>query len=149
MTAQPVHRFILALLLLALAASAACSKPPAPHISAPMFATINADCAPWDGSAFTLSIGTSHGGSISVSIWQAPDMADRAVFSFPDSTGQVGNAVYWTLDGASQPMRGTVAFDRVQVGPSVQGSFDLTADTGEHFTGQFEAFWGQQRALCG
>ncbi len=136
------------MLLLVLTACTVGSKPISRNLG-PTSATINADCAPWDGSAFTLSIATGAGGSIVISIWQAPDIANPTVFSFPDSTGKVGNAVYRTLSGASQELRGSVSFDRVQVGPSVQGTFDLTSERGNQFSGQFEAFWGSQRALCG
>ena len=148
MNARTLRRPALGLLLLALTACAACSKP-VPQNLEQTFATVNADCAPWDGSAFTLSIATGAGGSIDISIWQAPDIATRTVFSFPDSTGQAGNAVYRTLSGDVQALRGTVSFDRVQIGSSVQGAFDLTSESGKQFSGRFEAFWGQQRALCG
>jgi hypothetical protein len=145
---RAIHGPALALLLLALTACAASSKPDRQTLQQ-TFATINADCAPWDGSAFTLSVATGAGGSINISVWQAPDIATRTVFSFPDATGRVGNAAYRTLSGDIQALRGTVSFDRVQIGSSVEGAFDLTSESGKQFSGQFEAFWGNQRALCG
>ena len=63
-------------------------------------ATINRDCAPWDGSAFTVSIPYDSGSVIYISIWQLPDIKLPAKFSFPDESIRIGNATYLT-NGAS------------------------------------------------
>src|SRR5687768_7811837 len=51
-------------------------------------ATINRDCAPWDGAAFTVSIPYDSVSTITISIWQSPDIKFPSTFSFPDPTGR-------------------------------------------------------------
>jgi hypothetical protein len=56
-------------------------------------ATVNRDCAPWDGAAFTVSIPLGDGTIIDLSIWKSSDIRLPTTYSFPDETGQVGNAL--------------------------------------------------------
>src|ERR671919_392670 len=77
-------------------------------------ATINQDCAPWDGSAFTVSIPSSERTIINVSIWQSPDIKLPATFSFPDETGQIGFAYILTEPDHIQELVGEVSFSRVE-----------------------------------
>ena len=112
-------------------------------------ATINRDCAPWDGSAFRVSIPTETGTSIDISIWKAPDIKIPVTFSFPDNTGRVGNASYRLASGIYGQLSGTVFFWRVEEGNQVEGKFKLVTETGQQFEGQFTAEWGSQMILCG
>jgi hypothetical protein len=112
-------------------------------------ATINRDCAPWDGAAFTLSIPDGSGAFIDVSIWQSPDFIFPVTFSFPDQTGRVGNAVYRSADGSFEALSGKVFFWRVEQGIPVEGEFNLVTGAGQQFKGKFKANWGDFLALCG
>lgn len=112
-------------------------------------ATINRDCAPWDGSAFRVSVPMSAGNVIDISIWQSPDIKFSKTFSFPDATGQVGNASIRSASGEYEQLSGTVFFQRVDNGSHVEGRFELATETGQRFAGQFEAEWENKVALCG
>ena len=94
----------------------------------PVFpATVNRDCAPWDGSAFTVSIPYNSESVINISIWQSPDIKLPVTFSFPDETGQVGNAAYWSLSGEYEQLSGKVSFQRVGERSPVEGEFSFTS----------------------
>src|SRR5215207_9595023 len=59
------------------------------HIKSPAHvfpATVDRDCAPWDGSAFTVSIPLPDGSTISISIYWSPDIKLPSRYSFPDET---------------------------------------------------------------
>ncbi len=115
----------------------------------PVFpATIRRDCAPWDGSAFTLSIPVE-GSVLGISIYQSPDIKLPVTFSFPDETGRVGNALLVLPSGSSEPLTGKVSFQRVEQGSPVEGEFNLLSDTGEQFKGKFIAEWDNQPVYCG
>ena len=111
-------------------------------------ATINRDCAPWDGAAFTVSV-PMDGEVINISIWQSPDISFPVTFSFPDETGQVGNASLQFQVGLSQPLSGEVFFWRVDAESPVEGRFDLKDENGREFNGKFKAEWGNVTAMCG
>lgn len=111
-------------------------------------ATVNRDCAPWDGSAFTVSI-PMEGANISISIYQTPDIKFPTTFSFPDNTMSVGNALLILPIDSPKPLTGKVSFQRVQQGSPVEGRFDLTTATGEKFKGKFIAKWGNEIVFCG
>lgn len=112
-------------------------------------ATVNRDCAPWDGSAFTVSIPMNVGTIINISIWQAPDIKLPVTFSFPDDTGQVGNASYQMASGESEQLSGTVFFKHVEAESPVEGRFELVTEAGQRFEGQFTADWKDDFMLCG
>jgi len=112
-------------------------------------ATINRDCAPWDGAAFTVSI-PMHGGTIvNISIWQTPDIKLPVTFSFPDNTGQVGNASLAPRVGLPEQLTGSVYFQKVDQEHPVEGEFDLHTQAGRHIKGKFKAEWDDQVMLCG
>jgi len=111
-------------------------------------ATINRDCAPWDGSAFTVSI-PMDGEIINISIWQSPDIKLPARFSFPDETGQIGYAYIIPELDPLQQLSGEVFFWRVEEGIPVEGEFDLLTEAGQQFKGKFEAQWGNEIVYCG
>src|SRR5262249_48875173 len=73
-------------------------------------ATIQRDCAPWDGPAFTVNIPLQGGDAVSISIWQAPEPKLPKTFSFPDDTGQVGNASLMHSRRGPQQLSGKVFF---------------------------------------
>ena len=112
-------------------------------------ATINRDCAPCDGSAFTVSIPMEAGNVIAISIWQSPDIKLPKTFSFPDKTGQVGNAAYQLASSEYKQLSGTVFFRRVGADSPVEGRFELVTETGQRFIGQFKAEWDNQIMMCG
>ena len=121
------------------------NQTPVPVLSA----TINRACAPWDGSAFTVSIPLDSTTAITVSIWQSPDINRPVKFSFADETGQVGMATLMPGRDPLQQLEGEVSFQRVEEGSPVEGEFDLTTKSGERFTGKFKAAWGDQVVYCG
>ena len=112
-------------------------------------ATINHDCAPWDGAAFNVSIPFDDGTIIDISIWQSPDIKLPTTYSFPDETGQVGNALLRLQAGLPEQLTGRVSFPRVEQGVPVEGEFNLLTEAGQKFKGKFEAEWGDQIAMCG
>jgi hypothetical protein len=112
-------------------------------------ATVNRDCAPWDGAAFTVSIPYDQGSTITISIWRAPDFDLPTTYTFPDETGQVGQAyILWELDPL-MPLHGEVSFQRVREGQPVEGRFSLTSEGGEQFQGSFVAAWEGRTVFCG
>ena len=111
-------------------------------------ATINRDCAPWDGSAFTVSIPVQ-GAGITISIYQSPNIKLPATFLFPDDTLNVGNALLILPIGSPEPLTGKVHFERVGQDIPVEGQFDLVTNTGEHFKGKFIAVWENEIIYCG
>jgi hypothetical protein len=112
-------------------------------------ATVNRDCAPWDGSAFTLSIPYNSITVIYISIWQAPDIKVPSRFTFPDESGRIGHAyILPELDSFIQ-LNGEVVFRQVEIGLPVEGEFDLSEGNGNQFKGKFIAEWGNEVAYCG
>jgi hypothetical protein len=112
-------------------------------------ATINRDCAPWDGSAFTVSVPMKDGTIIYISIWQSPDISLPVTFSFPDETGQIGFAYILPELDPLQQLSGEVFFLRVNAEGPVEGRFDLKDHSGKQFIGKFKAEWGNGTAMCG
>ena len=112
-------------------------------------AVIQADCAPWDGAAFTLSIPFDTGRLARISIYRAPDLPSRTTFSFPDPTGRVGNAMYQPEFGEPQTASGTVTFYASQTGAPTEGEFDLLTADGLRLRGMFHAEWLANQVLCG
>ena len=112
-------------------------------------ATVNRDCAPWDGSAFTVQIPISDGMLIDISIWRSPEIKFPVTFSFPDNSGQVGNAILIHPVGLPEPLTGTVFFWRVDQESQVEGGFELRTESGNLFKGKFKAEWSDLFALCG
>jgi len=112
-------------------------------------ATINRDCAPWDGSAFTVSVPMKDRTIIYISIWQSPDIPVPVKFSFPDETGQIGYAYILPELDPLQQLSGKVSFLRVDGESPVEGEFNFTTDSGRRFNGKFKAEWGNVAAMCG
>jgi hypothetical protein len=112
-------------------------------------ATINRDCAPWDGSAFTVTVRYDPTTTITISIWQSPDIKIPTTFTFPDDTNQIGTAYILPELDPLQLLSGTVLFRRVIEGNPIEGKFELVTQAGQRFAGQFEARWENTVALCG
>lgn len=112
-------------------------------------ATVNHDCAPWDGSAFTASIPSDDRIIIDISIWQSPDIRLPVTFSFPDETGRVGNALLLLPVGLPEQLTGKIWFPRVEQGVPVRGEFNLLTEAGQKFKGKFEAAWEDEIVMCG
>lgn len=112
-------------------------------------ATLQRDCAPWDGAAFTVSIPLKRGDSISISIWQAPQLTSPKTFSFPDETGQVGNASLMHSTGTAEQLSGKVTFSSLKEGSPAEGRFELSTGTGQRFAGEFHAEWDDRIVMCG
>ena len=112
-------------------------------------ATVNRDCAPWDGGAFTVFIPTDDGIIIHISIWQSPEIKLPVRFAFPDESRQIGSAYILTELDPLQQLSGNVSFRRVEEGIPVEGEFDLTTESGQQFKGRFKAEWGNEVVYCG
>ena len=112
-------------------------------------AVINRDCAPWDGSAFTVSIPLHDGVSIAISIYRPPEIKVPAIFSFPDESMRDGNALLLPPVGSPKQLTGKLWFQRVEQGISVEARFQLQSETGAQFEGRFIAEWGNQVIYCG
>ena len=111
-------------------------------------ATINRDCAPWDGPAFTVSIPYEPGSYINISIWQEPEIKLPARFSFPDETMRVGSVTFLLRYSHSVELTGTVFFWRVKQGSPVEGEFDLITEAGQQLSGTFKAEWDKVAVYC-
>jgi len=111
-------------------------------------ATINHDCAPWDGSAFTVSI-PMEGEGIAISIYQSPEIEHPTTFLFAEDTLSTGNALLILPLGSPQQLTGKVSFQKVAQDKPVKGQFDLVTSAGEHFKGKFSAEWKNEIVLCG
>jgi len=112
-------------------------------------AAVNRDCAPWDGMAYTITIPDQAGSVIVVFIWKSPDFHFPVTYSFPDSSGRVGTAVYQSTLDSFQPLNGKIILQPFEVGSPIDGRFNFTLEDGEQFVGSFKAIWGNQIALCG
>ena len=112
-------------------------------------AEVNRDCAPWDGSAFTVSIPVNDGTVIDVSIWRSPDIKIPVTFSFPDKSMSSGDSLLLLQGGSSEQLKGTVFFKRVESGEPIEGEFDLFTQSGRRLKGKFKAEWGDLSAMCG
>jgi hypothetical protein len=124
--------------------------PPRNQAPAQVFpATVNRDCAPWDGSAFRVRIPLKDGDVIDIGIWQTPDIKFSKTFSFPDDTGQVGYASLIDPAGSYEQLTGAVWFEGVSEGRTVAGGFRLKDERGAVFEGRFAAAWEGQVAMCG
>jgi hypothetical protein len=111
-------------------------------------ATINRDCAPWDGSAFTVSVPLQKS-MIDISIYQSPDIKRPATFSFPDETTTAGNALLILPMDPPEQLTGKVSFQHVEQGIPVEGMFDLITESGDNINGKFIAEWGDEIIYCG
>jgi hypothetical protein len=112
-------------------------------------ATINRDCAPWDGTAFTVSIPWKDAATLDISIYQSPELMRPVTFSFPDETMRVGSAYLLLPVGVPEQLNGKVYFERVETGKIVEGRFDLVSESGEKLRGTFRAEWRNQVIFCG
>ncbi|MGZ9234915.1 MAG: hypothetical protein ACXW4E_05265 [Anaerolineales bacterium] len=112
-------------------------------------ATINRDCAPWDGTAFTMSFRYDPITTITISIWQSPRFAFPVTFSFPDETMRVGTAYSVQELDPLEELNGKVTFWRVEEGIPSEGEFSFTTERGKRFSGRFSAEWGNQIVYCG
>lgn len=114
-------------------------------------ATVNRDCAPWDGAAFTVAVRHGSGNVIYITIWQAPDIKFPTTFPMPDDAEaeQDGHAYILPELGPFTPLHGEVSFQGLSVGEPVGGRFRLTSAGGEVFEGRFIAEWGDQVVYCG
>ena len=112
-------------------------------------ATINRDCAPWDGSAFTISFHYDPVTTLTISVWQSSNFTFPTTFIFPDETGQVGYAYVLPELGPLEELTGTVTFQRVEEGLPVKGEFDFMTGSGKQFKGKFIAEWGNEVVYCG
>jgi len=111
--------------------------------------TINRDCAPWDGAAFILSFRYDPITTITISIWQSPDIKFPTTFTFPDETGQIGFAYTLPELDPLEELTGKVTFWRVEEGIPVEGEFNFMTQRGKQFNGKFTAEWGNEVVYCG
>ena len=112
-------------------------------------ATINRECAPWDGAAFKVSIPYNPGSMVEISVWRSPDIKFPTAFTFSDQNGKIGDAFYVPLFGTAEPVSGIVSIKQVEEDGPVQGKFNLRTDNGYHVQGKFHATWENKIAICG
>ena len=112
-------------------------------------ATINNECGPADGPAFSIFIPHDHGASIFILIAQPPYIELPRTFRFHDDSLSNLYASYMTQFSHSEILRGNVFLQRVNPDNPVEGRFDFTSESGQHFEGRFTAAWGNQFAYCG
>ena len=86
---------------------------------------------------------------IDISIWQSPDIKLPVTFSFPDNTGQIGNASLLLPAGVPEQLTGNVHFQKVKQERTVEGEFTLVTAAGRQFKGKFTAVWQNQIVMCG
>jgi hypothetical protein len=116
-------------------------------------ATINHDCAPWDGSAFTVSIPVEEG-NINISIYQSPEIKHPVTFSFTtfsfhEGTEKIGHSLFLPVTGSPEPLTGKVFFERVEEGTTVEGEYHFSTENGKQFLGKFKAEWESEIVYCG
>jgi len=111
-------------------------------------ATIHRDCAPWDGSAFTVSIPMDES-VLNISIFQSPAIKHPAVFSLHEEAADVGSAFLISPDGSAEPLMGKVSFQRVEERIPVEGEYHFRTASGKQVTGRFQAEWGNEIVYCG
>ncbi|MFN8861229.1 MAG: hypothetical protein ACK5ZR_13045 [Gemmatimonadaceae bacterium] len=125
-------------------------------------ATVEPDCAPWDGAALafwipTERLGGPRNGWLSLRLWLPPTRA-AGRYDFPDTTDRIGRVVHFVgltspkaIDWATQPheeLRGVVQVDRVDTNHPVRLDLDFTAVTGTRLTGRIEAQWIGAGGVC-
>jgi len=121
--------------------------PPAPAVAW-------ADCAPWDGAAFTIVIGRPGSNTVDpehawmrISIWHDADSRHGATYRFPDRDGKTGAVEY---GGTAFPsVTGTVSFPRRGSADEISGAFDFVAGDGHRVAGSFRGKWNPRKAMCG
>jgi hypothetical protein len=139
---------MLALMAIALA-------PPAPAAAQTdvLHAVAWADCAPWDGPAFTVVVGQP--GSkvdpehpwLGISIWHPVESRHGVTYHFPDTDGTTGAVSY---GGKAFPSStGTVSFAADTMKNDVDGSFDLVTPSGRRLIGRFHGSWVPRKFMCG
>ena len=112
-------------------------------------ATVSRSCAPWDGSAFTVTVQYDVATDIYIDIWKAPDIRFPSAFMLPDDEGQIGYAyILPDLDPFVQ-LSGNVFLQSVSVDKPVEGRFRLKSEWGKHFEGHFVAEWEDKIVACG
>lgn len=112
-------------------------------------ATVSRDCAPWDGSAFTVAIQYDAETIVFISIWKSPDIPSSSTFELPDENQQIGEAYLLPTSGMRIELNGKVWFQRVEEGMPIEGRFRLTSERGEAYEGGFTAEWESQMVYCG
>lgn len=112
-------------------------------------ATVSRDCAPWDGSAFTISIQYDATSTLAIFIWQAPDIKLPTTLSIPGRKDQVGYAYILPEIDPLMPLTGEVSFQRVSVDEPVEGRFNFTSERGDQIAGRFVAEWNDEVIMCG
>lgn len=131
--------------MLVLLLTACAPAQPAPALAA----TINRDCGPADGPAFTVEIPMEARGRLVVSIWQAPEIDGRARFTLTNPTDATGSATLFSSADSFEPLSGTITFQGVNPNRPAKGDLRLITASGEVFEGAFTAEWGDFQAYCG
>jgi len=149
---KPVYRYLLLISLLAFLLGVAWYiSPSRQRASAHAYtASIQQDCAPWDGAAFSVKVPLENGDVIDIAIWEAPSIQFEKTFSFGEEPSQVGYASLAHAVDSGEQLTGTVSFAYVDLDQPVEGEFVLdTIGSRQHFAGQFHAEWLERTMLCG
>lgn len=164
MPVKPWTLIVPAALLLGLSSLRTAAAPARNAGSSPP-ATVQLDCAPWDGPAFSLWIpaegvgGPAHAW-LHLKIWQDP-RASMGRFTFPDSSLRSGKGLVTLVRHLRSPrdtrgpqqrgeaLKGSVTFTRVSPTEDVLGELDLTSERNTRLQGRFRAGWVGGPARCG
>lgn len=112
-------------------------------------ATVSRDCAPWDGSAFTVTVQLDMETIVFISIWRSPDIPSPSTFELLDKNQQIGEAYLLPTSGMRIELSGKVWFQHVEEGTPIEGRFRLTSERGEAYEGGFTAEWESPTVYCG
>lgn len=112
-------------------------------------ATVDRDCAPWDGPAFTIAVQYDATTVIYISIWKAPDIKLPSRYILTGNDGQTGYAYILPEVGPFEQLSGNVFLQSVSMDKPIEGRFSLKSEGGGQFDGRFVAEWKSEMMLCG
>src|SRR5215212_3684922 len=119
---KPLNLFLLIIGLLTLVLGVAWyvyperQQEPTPNYAA----TVQKDCAPWDGAAFSVKIPLDNNDIIDIAIWEAPTIQSEKTFSFLEEPSQAGYANLAHSAELGEQLIGRVSFTPVAPGSPVE-----------------------------
>lgn len=149
-------RFTVALLIFALAL-AACASAQAAN-STYSTGSIKASCAPWDGAAIAMTIGSKPAQPkhaveppyLNINIWKDLPLHDGQTIRL-GSTSQAGSAIRCARDGSACEVATStvIRIDRFRRGSGATGHYELRFKNGDNLSGSFDLTWVDVRMICG
>jgi len=119
------------------------------------YATVAQSCAPWDGPALAVVLSHTAGCApllapyIQISLWRELPPRAGKTFSFDasNSNGQASRCL--RPNECEAATSGSLVFDIVVEGKQAKGRYELHFKDGGLESGNFDAEWCPNRALCG